>query len=443
MRDEIAQRRQQITKDKSEDQKAQLKRALGRIRGDFGRRRRTFKAALLKNPPAIPLWGVISSHPDTITFKTWTVQDVVKATEGLHGDVEVIDGDQVVLHCRLHDDVARIALHAPAGECKLSKRGAAALVADTANKLAGIEHHFGVNALGAHPRCTHHMDQSKPRNLKCFVQVLEDGERRIRWFCNDCSAPCEVQSPELQPASAFLPPAVFEEHNQIPDDYDTHLRDPLTPNDLLHIIRCLPRRKAPGPDLIPNELLRILPAGLLTHILTIINHALVEGVFPAWWKDVSVTLMTKKAPAENLSNQRPVALCNTVYKLFSIVVNARLTRAVEENAIIEPEQAGGRRHRGTTRPLQWLQWQLHDAQRRHRRLYALFIDTTNAFGSVAHKVLWSILKGYGFKPSEVDFLESIYGVAGSVLQVLSGRRRQSTRTPALTRGTSHPRSYGT
>ena len=134
---------------------------------------------------------------------------------------------------------------------------------------------------------------------------------------------------------------------------------------------------------------------MLLHIKDAINQALtgVEEVFPTWWKEVVVTLMTKKAPAEQLSNQRPVALCNTMYKLFSMVLNSRLTRTVEENGIIEPEQAGGRKLRGTTRPLQWLQWQMQDAQRRNHKLYALWIDTTNAFGSVSHEVLWSILKG--------------------------------------------------
>ena len=147
---------------------------------------------------------------------------------------------------------------------------------------------------------------------------------------------------------------------------------------------------------------------MLLRIKEVLNRAFKHGIFPPWWKEVVVTLMTKKAPAERLSNQRPVALCNTVYKLFSIVVNSRLTRAVEENSIIEPEQAGGRRHRGTTRPLQWLQWNLGDARRRRKRLYALWIDTTNAFGSVSHEVLWSILEGYGFKTAEVDFLRSLY-----------------------------------
>ena len=65
--------------------------------------------------------------------------------------------------------------------------------------------------------------------------------------------------------------------------------------------------------MLPNELLRMLPEGVVQIIKGVINRALQEGIFPLWWKDVVVTLMTKKAPAERLSNQRPIALCNTIY----------------------------------------------------------------------------------------------------------------------------------
>ena len=123
---------------------------------------------------------------------------------------------------------------------------------------------------------------------------------------------CTVQEPPITPAVKFLPPEVFAGFNKIPSKYKTHMKDPVTLNDLRHIIRCLPRRKAPGPDLIPNELLKLLPDAMLVQIMAVINKALVDGVFPPWWKDVQVTLMTKKAPAERMSNQRPVALCNTV-----------------------------------------------------------------------------------------------------------------------------------
>eukprot|EP00961_Rhodomonas_salina_P273230 3691744-Rhodomonas_salina.1 len=62
--------------------------------------------------------------------------------------------------------------------------------------------------------------------------------------------------------------------------------------------------------------------------------------------------MTKKPPPELLANQRPIALCSTTYKMFSIISNSCLTRAMEENGVIKDEQEGGRRNRSTLRQLQ-------------------------------------------------------------------------------------------
>ena len=81
---------------------------------------------------------------------------------------------------------------------------------------------------------------------------------------------------------------------------------------------------------------------MIEHLRTIVNRALVNGEFPEEWKDAHVTLLTKKPPAERLQNQRPIALCNTSYKLFSVIVNMRLTRTMEENGILQQEQEGGR-----------------------------------------------------------------------------------------------------
>ena len=76
LRDTAQALRATIANEVKADQQKQMQRALNRLRGDFGRKRRTFRAALLRNPPRIPLWGAMSSHPDTVVFSTWTKQQV-------------------------------------------------------------------------------------------------------------------------------------------------------------------------------------------------------------------------------------------------------------------------------------------------------------------------------------------------------------------------------
>jgi hypothetical protein len=96
-----------------------------------------------------------------------------------------------------------------------------------------------------------------------------------------------------------------------------------------------------------NEVLSLLPDRVLEQLCSVLNSALTESKFPKSWNEVAVTLMTKKSPAEWLNNQQPVALCNTVNKLFSIIVTARLTLIVEEDCLLEAKQEGGSSHRGT------------------------------------------------------------------------------------------------
>ena len=153
----------------------------------------------------------------------------------------------------------------------------------------------------------------------CLSDVI-DGKRTLMWFCNECRHSCEIALPSLAggEAETFLPPAIFAKHNSVPATYPTNLRSEMAFDDFMYIIRKLPLRRAPGPDGLPNELLRLLPLPILQRMHALINHALTKGECPAWWKQCVVTLMTKKSPPERLSNQRPVALLNTVYKLFSI-----------------------------------------------------------------------------------------------------------------------------
>ena len=71
------------------------------------------------------------------------------------------------------------------------------------------------------------------------------------------------------------------------------MHDELTDADLLYIISTLPQRKALGPDSVPNELLCLLPTGVLHHIKEVLNRAFKYNIFPPWWKDIVITLMMK------------------------------------------------------------------------------------------------------------------------------------------------------
>jgi hypothetical protein len=301
----------------------------------------------MQNPPSIPLWGVMSLHPETILFRTWqqeALSAVIPAEIWERAGIGQQEGCWTIT-CARHTDLATILQLAPSGECVVLPVKRARLMAEPLNKLSGIDHYFGMNGVGDLPRCSKHME-TQHRDITCVASV-EDEKRELKWWCNECHDHCEIKAPKLEEATDMFPDCTFDKHNTIPAEYNTHLQEKIEREDLEYMIRTLPLRRAPGPDGIPNEVLRCLPMQVIDRMYAVINEALTKGTFPVGWKDCVVTLMTKKPPAELLSNQRPVALCNTTYKLFSYVVNDRLTTTMEENGILENEQEGARSEHNT------------------------------------------------------------------------------------------------
>lgn len=177
----ITRQREVMQADLDEHHKAALNRALEAIRSDFGRKRRTYRSALLRNPPAVPLWGVVSSHPDTIQFHSWTeAQARRRLPSQVWDSCKVAEASPLSLVFAVHSDVSAALEHIPAGECRVRQITQPRLVCTAENKLCGIEFYFGMNAVGVLPRCAKHLDTPK-RDLVCLSRVVQ-GKRSLEWF---------------------------------------------------------------------------------------------------------------------------------------------------------------------------------------------------------------------------------------------------------------------
>ena len=77
--------------------------------------------------------------------------------------------------CHKHEDVSRMLLNAEVGECQVGYSKKEQLVADTANKLAGIEHYFGEKCNGGAPKVlTTHRCNAETATVMC---VRGEGRR--------------------------------------------------------------------------------------------------------------------------------------------------------------------------------------------------------------------------------------------------------------------------
>lgn len=72
------------------------------------------------------------------------------------------------------------------------------------------------------------------------------------------------------------------------------------------------------------------------------NNILDTGIVPSSWGKTILCPIHKSGSIQDPSNFRGIALINTMYKIFSIILNKRLYRWVEQNGKLDEAQAGFR-----------------------------------------------------------------------------------------------------
>ena len=189
------------------------------------------------------------------------------------------------------------------------------------------------------------------------------------------------------------------------------------------LIRNLAHGKVPGPDCIPNEVIKYLPGPLLSciHLLFLLMYR--SGTVPAFCKDSKMILLFKKADPLKLENYRPIALANTLSKLYTgLLANAMYDYADHHDnvvmvCILSDSQEGLRPNRGTCRQLQMVINMLSDAKLKHQDIYALYVDFSSAFNTIYHHRLWQSMSMLGFDKTCIAAVQSIYEDCGICAQV--------------------------
>lgn len=173
-------------------------------------------------------------------------------------------------------------------------------------------------------------------------------------------------------------------------------------------VRSLKNNKAPGPDGIPNEVLKGLPPP---------GRAAVHGIFQLMWaaaytpailKQTHTVLMHKKGPVTDLGNYRRLGLENTLLKLWTKLITAAMAHKAETSNMLRATQAGFRQKRSTERQLEMLTMALEDARLTKQDIFLLLIDFSEAFDTTNHdKMLW-IMYDLGYGTDAVEVVRDLY-----------------------------------
>ena len=152
--------------------------------------------------------------------------------------------------------------------------------------------------------------------------------------------------------------------------------------------------KAPGPDGLPNWVLRDFCTHLAGPVCAIFNASVREGFVPARWKEANVIPVPKVNPPRSIeSDLRPISLTATLGKLLESFVGSWILERVSNE--LDDRQYGALKSRSTTHALVDMLHQWHSAVDRGQSVRTVFVDFAKAFDHVDHNVLVAKLTALG------------------------------------------------
>lgn len=128
----------------------------------------------------------------------------------------------------------------------------------------------------------------------------------------------------------------------------------------------------PGPNRILNSILRNMTKSFHKLLFLFFSHYYKQQQILALWNITLTTLLCKKGDPAQLINHRPIALANTICKLFTTTLTLILLSNGEQHQNFHESQEGFRAERSTTRQLQLLIAALENTRLTNQNIYIFY-----------------------------------------------------------------------
>ena len=167
-------------------------------------------------------------------------------------------------------------------------------------------------------------------------------------------------------------------------------------DDVNLILKNLDTRKAPGPDLLPPKLIKIVKDIINLPLTDVINHIIKSCIFPENGKIAHVTpvFKTDKKDRQNKSNYRPISVLGVFSKIVERFIEIKTNEHIE--TVLSVFIAAYRKKYSTNHVLIRLieSWKLQLDNKKF--VGAVLMDLSKAFDCVPHDLLIAKMHAYGF-----------------------------------------------
>jgi len=153
----------------------------------------------------------------------------------------------------------------------------------------------------------------------------------------------------------------------------------------------LSNKKAPGPDIIPNETLKICKKKIFLIIAELIKTCFETGYFFNIFRETT-TIVFRKEGKKDYSlpgSYKSITLKNTLAKIIEKLVAYRIIKVFEKHNLFPRFQIRARKKRATLTALSFLIITVHSVWQKHPGYVASIfsLDLLEAFNKVSHEKL--------------------------------------------------------
>ena len=304
----------------------------------------------------------------------------------------------------------------------------------------------------SHDDLNEYIDMKKKFKKLCKTKQLEHNEQVLKELnesCNDTNTKSFWQKLKSlttvrQRATHEIPPRSWYDYfktlfnaDQTLDDngfaedtvnahdiYDcencanAQLDDDITETEILCALKKLKRGKAPGPDGLSSDFFQHATDVHVRFLLPLFNKIFSTGNYPESWSNAVIFPLHKKGNTRRVDNYRGISLLNIISKLYSSIINERLSRFCEDNDLIPEAQAGFRKGYSTIDNIFTLQSLVQKyLTKQGGRFYTLFVDFSKAFDCIDRVKLLFVLLHKGVHGKMFQSLQSMYKSVKAAVKV--------------------------
>jgi hypothetical protein len=194
----------------------------------------------------------------------------------------------------------------------------------------------------------------------------------------------------------------------------------ITENEVGAAISALKQGKAAGLDGISGEFYKFSSPCVTKFLTVYFNKLFNTGSFPISWCEAIIHPLHKRGDTNDPDNYRGISLLNISGKIYSSILNKRMTEWVEANEILNDSQAGFRKGYSAVDHMFTLMAVVQKQLTHNQKLYAAFVDFSKAFDMIDRNHLWLILRKRGIQGKMYRAVKSMYEVVKARVRTKSG-----------------------